>query len=139
MLALRVAATPERLELRLAADPTALARLRRALGRFLQPTKASEAEAYEITVACGEAASNAIAHAGTDADAHFEVDARRSGGDIEIVVRDSGRWKRAGATATAASASCSWRRLMDSVEIRRGESGDRGDACAAGYARPRSP
>ena len=73
LLALRLAATPpERLELRLAADPTALARLRRALGRFLQPANVSETEAYEITVACGEAAANAIAHARTDGDAHFD-------------------------------------------------------------------
>ena len=82
---------------------------------------------HEITVACGEAASNAIAHAGTDADAHFEVDARRSGGDIEIVVRDPLRPLEAGRrTSHRGFGLLLMETLMDSVEIRRGESGDRG-------------
>ena len=51
------------LELRLPADPAALAQLRQRIGRFLDAAGADEQERFELTLAVSEAAMNAIEHA----------------------------------------------------------------------------
>jgi PAS domain S-box-containing protein len=81
------------LELRLDANPQELAPLRRSLTSFLTAAEATEKEAYEITLACGEAAANAIEHAYGPGDAQFVVEMRNVDGSIDIVVRDTGRWR----------------------------------------------
>jgi anti-sigma regulatory factor (Ser/Thr protein kinase) len=94
VLALRdVPVTGERLSLRLPADPDALVLARRTLGNWLTAVQASRKDAYELSVACGEACANAIEHAYPPGDAEFRLDALRDDDDVEITVSDSGRWR----------------------------------------------
>jgi serine phosphatase RsbU (regulator of sigma subunit)/anti-sigma regulatory factor (Ser/Thr protein kinase) len=112
----------ETLELYLPAEPESLAPVRRALARWLRAARAGDAEIYETLVATGEACANAIAHAYPAGEAGFEVLATRSERQIQIQVRDHGRWRpprgeerRRGLTLME--------ELMDEVEIERGDSG----------------
>lgn len=75
------------------AAPASLLRLRRTLQRWLDEAGASETEAYEITVAASEAATNAIEHAYGPGRAYFEVDCRRAGPLVTVGVRDWGSWR----------------------------------------------
>jgi anti-sigma regulatory factor (Ser/Thr protein kinase) len=68
--------------------------MRRAVAQWLRLAGASEAEVYEMLVACGEACANAVAHAHSAvSDARFEVRAERDGPQIQIVVSDRGSWR----------------------------------------------
>jgi serine phosphatase RsbU (regulator of sigma subunit)/anti-sigma regulatory factor (Ser/Thr protein kinase) len=85
----------DHLELTMPTTMTELAGLRRAVGRWLGEVGAGEDEAFEIMVACGEAATNAIEHAYLTGAASYRVSCHidRSTEIVEIVVRDWGRWK----------------------------------------------
>ena len=83
----------DKLELRVEADPQSLARVRRALARWLRKSGVDGDDAYELIVACGEAGANAVAHAYPVGPAHFDVTASRAGDIVEIVVRDYGSWR----------------------------------------------
>ena len=85
----------ETLSLTLPAESRSLATLRRVLGRWLKAAGAGETEIYETLVAVGEASANAIAHAYPAGDASFEVEAGRLGADLEVIVRDFGKWRAA--------------------------------------------
>jgi anti-sigma regulatory factor (Ser/Thr protein kinase) len=84
----------DRVEMQVPAEPEALSSMRALLRRWLRHAGASDQEAAEILTACGEAATNAIEHAGTGNGSRFVVSASRDGQDIEIEVRDSGKWRR---------------------------------------------
>jgi anti-sigma regulatory factor (Ser/Thr protein kinase) len=77
------------------AEPESLAPIRSMLRRWLSHAGANELEIAEIVTACGEAATNAIEHAGTGNGTGFAVSGRRQGDEIEIEVRDHGTWRRA--------------------------------------------
>lgn len=81
------------LELRLPADPTALAQLRQRMGRFLEAIGADQEERFEITLAVSEAAMNAIEHAYGPSEAEFELHATIRAGVFHAAVGDSGRWR----------------------------------------------
>ena len=85
----------DQLELTMPTNMTELAGLRRAVGRWLAEVGAGQDEAFEIMVACGEAATNAIEHAYLTGAASYRVSCHivRSTQIVEIVVRDWGRWK----------------------------------------------
>jgi anti-sigma regulatory factor (Ser/Thr protein kinase) len=87
----------DRLDLIMPTDTAELAGLRRAVGRWLGEAGANDEEAFEIMVACGEAATNAVEHAYVSGAASYQVTCHidRSTGIVEIVVRDWGRWKPA--------------------------------------------
>lgn len=112
----------ERLELRLPAEPEALALLRRALGRWLGEASAGAEESYEISVACGEACANAIEHAYSPGDAHFEVEAELSAGEAALTVRDSGSWRQPRGADRGRGIEL-MKALMDTVEVEPGEGG----------------
>ena len=96
LLAIRIEPLPaERLALSLPAESRSLATLRRVLGRWLKAAGAGETEIYETLVAVGEASANAIAHAYPAGEASFEIEASRLGSDLEVTVRDFGRWRPA--------------------------------------------
>lgn len=123
LLAVHLEPLPEaRIELTLSAEPESLALMRRALGRWLRAAGASDAETYELLVACGEACSNAIAHAYPPGEASYAVVAHRRDGGIEIDVRDYGSWRkpRAGSVGRGLKLITE---LIDDVEIDRGRSG----------------
>ncbi len=81
------------MELTLPAEPLELGSLRRALQRWLAECEASEAESYDIILACNEACANAIEHAYGPGDASVQIDAAFSGDEVAITVRDNGSWR----------------------------------------------
>ena len=116
ILALRNLPVTDRFEAEFPTEPEALAQMRELLRRWLRHAGGSRQEIAEITTACGEAATNAIEHAGVGA-APFEV-----GGRIVDGARSSSR------SATTASGAqpregdqgrglSLMRALMDTVEV----------------------
>jgi PAS domain S-box-containing protein len=74
-------------------DPESLALMRGLLRRWLRHLGGADQEIAEITTACGEAATNAIEHAGSGRAAPYEVSGRCRERDVEITVRDFGAWR----------------------------------------------
>jgi anti-sigma regulatory factor (Ser/Thr protein kinase) len=94
LIALRVIpASLEDLRVRLPARPESLAILRGALRRWLADAGVTGQLAHDVLLSSGEACANAIEHAyGTDGE-DFEVVASLAGDELELIVRDSGRWR----------------------------------------------
>jgi anti-sigma regulatory factor (Ser/Thr protein kinase) len=111
-----------RLELTLDAAPTTLAPLRRALSRWLDANAVGAQAAYDILLAVNESATNAIEHAYGPGAARFSVAARRDGDAVEIVIRDSGRWRPARGEHRGRGLRV-MRATMDSVDVRRDTTG----------------
>jgi PAS domain S-box-containing protein len=93
LLILRNLPVPERFSAEFPSEPESLAPIRSMLRRWLSHAGADDMEIAEITTACGEAATNAIEHAGIGNGARFEVSGRRDGPEVEIAVRDHGSWR----------------------------------------------
>ena len=85
LLTLRNLPVPDRFSVEFASEPESLASIRSMLRRWLSHAGADDLEIAEITTACGEAATNAIEHAGTGNGSRFEVSGtprRRGGRDL---------------------------------------------------------
>jgi anti-sigma regulatory factor (Ser/Thr protein kinase) len=93
IVALKNGEIPAELDLRLAADPHVLADMRRILRRWLRAGGADDRDTVEITIAVGEACTNAIEHAYSPAPADFHLHASMIDGEARIVVSDAGRWR----------------------------------------------
>jgi serine phosphatase RsbU (regulator of sigma subunit)/anti-sigma regulatory factor (Ser/Thr protein kinase) len=94
LLAIQLAPPGDSLSLALPAKPSSLASMRRAVAQWLRIAGASEAEVYEVLVACGEACANAVAHAHSAiSDSPFELQADRDGPQVQVVIRDTGTWR----------------------------------------------
>jgi PAS domain S-box-containing protein len=104
------------------AEPESLAPIRSMLRRWLAHAGADDLEIAEITTACGEAATNAIEHAGTMNGARFEVSGERDGREIEIAVHDHGSWRTEREDDHGRGLDL-MRTLMDTVAVRPGEQG----------------
>jgi PAS domain S-box-containing protein len=122
LLTLRNLPVPERFSVEFPAEPESLASIRSMLRRWLSHAGADEVEIAEITTACGEAATNAIEHAGTGNGAHFEVSGRREGLEIELAVRDQGSWRSEREDDQGRGLDL-MRTLMDTVAVEPGEEG----------------
>jgi anti-sigma regulatory factor (Ser/Thr protein kinase) len=123
LLALQLTPPGKTLELELPARPASLAAMRRAVAQWLRLAGAREDEIYEVLVACGEACANAVAHAHPAlSDSSFEVRAAQEGSEVEITVRDTGRW-RPPADEGRGRGLAVMRELMDEVEIEPSEKG----------------
>jgi GAF domain-containing protein/anti-sigma regulatory factor (Ser/Thr protein kinase) len=83
------------MQVRFAAVPPALAKVRQVLRRWLHAQGALPDEIAALTLACGEACANAIEHAYPAAPASFELDAAVADGVVTLAVRDAGRWRPA--------------------------------------------
>jgi serine phosphatase RsbU (regulator of sigma subunit)/anti-sigma regulatory factor (Ser/Thr protein kinase) len=81
------------LALRLHADPSSLAAVRRELRTWLNHGGVGQEEANDILVACSEACANAIVHATDPSEPDFELTGTRANGEISLVVRDFGHWR----------------------------------------------
>ena len=81
----------DRFSVELPTEPEALASMRAVLRRWLRHVEGSEQEIAEIVTACGEAATNAIEHAG--AGTPFEISGQVERAPVEIEVRDFGAWR----------------------------------------------
>jgi anti-sigma regulatory factor (Ser/Thr protein kinase) len=93
VVALRNAPIEPDMRLRLPADPQVLSQIRQMLRRWLRSKGAQAEEIAAITLACGEACSNAIEHAYAPRGASFELEAIHSAGIVTLTVRDDGRWR----------------------------------------------
>jgi anti-sigma regulatory factor (Ser/Thr protein kinase) len=122
LLALKNTPMSDRFSVELPSEPEALASMRGLLRRWLSHAEGTDQEIAEITTACGEAATNAIEHAGSGGGAPFEVVGTVADGAVEITVRDYGAWRqpRDGDQGRGLSLM---RALMDSVEVSPGENG----------------
>ncbi|WFE27401.1 SpoIIE family protein phosphatase [Solwaraspora sp. WMMD791] len=85
----------DRLTLRLPAQATKLALLRRRLEDFFTAHGLSETDQFDLTVAISEAAANAIEHPVSPADSDIWVDVSIDGDELTASVRDSGGWREA--------------------------------------------
>ncbi len=122
LLTLRNLPVPERFSAEFPAEPESLAPIRSMLRRWLSHAGADDIEIAEITTACGEAATNAIEHAGTGNGAQFEVSGWREGPEIELAVRDHGTW-RSGRQDDHGRGLELMQTLMDTVAVEPGEDG----------------
>jgi len=113
---------PEEFNAEFPAEPESLAPIRSMLRRWLAHAGADDLEIAEITTACGEAATNAIEHAGTTNGSRFEVWGRREGPVIEIAVRDHGSWRSERDDDHGRGLDL-MRTLMDTVSVEPGEQG----------------
>jgi anti-sigma regulatory factor (Ser/Thr protein kinase) len=87
--------TDEPLELTTAAEPSALARIRRAVEAWLAGQRIDRREGWQIVAACHEACANASEHAYPPlAGGSIEVQAQREGARIVVEVQDRGRWRQ---------------------------------------------
>ena len=121
ILAVRLQAVGERLSLRLPAETNVLGSLRATLRRWLEAAGASEQETFELLVACGEAATNAIRHANGPGGGVFEVEAELDG-EVLLTVRDHGRWRnRRGSIGGRGLPIIE--SYVDTVEVQRGIDG----------------
>lgn len=123
LLAIGLEATPvEGIALTLPANPESLAPMRRSVGRWLRAAGASDVETYEILVACGEACSNAVAHAYPPGEASYSLETQRAGEGVEVRVRDHGRWREP-AAGSPGRGLVLIETLVDRLEIDRGQTG----------------
>jgi PAS domain S-box-containing protein len=122
LLVLRSVPMADHFSVELPTAPEALASMRSLLRRWLHHVDGTEQEIAEITTACGEAATNAIEHAGSVGRTPFEVGGRLEGRQVEITVRDHGIWRdhRDGDQGRGLSLM---RALMDDVQLSPGPAG----------------
>jgi anti-sigma regulatory factor (Ser/Thr protein kinase) len=131
ILAVRLGGPPgDRLELRVHANAGALSAMRRSLEAWLVRAGADEDEAYDVVLAVGEAAANAVEHAYGPAEAEFDVSAEKVGGAVRVAIGDSGRWRPARGEHRGRGITL-MRQLMDTVDV---ESGERGTVVKMGRA-----
>jgi serine phosphatase RsbU (regulator of sigma subunit)/anti-sigma regulatory factor (Ser/Thr protein kinase) len=116
LLAVRLAPLGDHVVTAWPAQAEALASVRHLLRRWLRQHGADDDEIYDITVACQEACANAVEHAYAPGAEAFEVEMRRTGRTIEIVVRDRGQWRRARGTHRGRGMPM-MEALMDSVHV----------------------
>jgi anti-sigma regulatory factor (Ser/Thr protein kinase) len=120
----RLTPTLQPLRLRYQARPSALASARASLRVWLEQAGASEDEVYEVIVACNEACTNSIEHPlrrpGAD---FFEIEAERAGDEVEVVVRDFGRWRDRGPSGDRGRGLEFINELMDCVRVSSSEEG----------------
>jgi FixJ family two-component response regulator/anti-sigma regulatory factor (Ser/Thr protein kinase)/putative methionine-R-sulfoxide reductase with GAF domain len=123
VLALTTApASTDRLALTLPAEPEALITARRALRNWLAEVGVDPEALYDITLATGEACTNAIEHAYAPGEASFDVEATRGDSDVLVTVRDYGAWREPRGQTRGRGLKL-MRTLMDDVNVRREATG----------------
>jgi len=106
----------------LPAEPEALIAARRALRRWLSEAGADPNASYDITLAAGEACTNAIEHAYTPGQATFDLEASRDTGVLTIRVRDHGHWRSPRGSNRGRGLKL-MQTLMDDVKVETTETG----------------
>ncbi|HYX80539.1 MAG TPA: SpoIIE family protein phosphatase, partial [Actinomycetota bacterium] len=116
VLALRPAALgPGPFRMDVAPEPRRLEILRHGIRRWLEAVAVPRGTADDVLVACMEACTNVIRHAGAP-DARFEIRLARRNGRIEATVRDRGTWRPEDPVGEGRGLEL-MRALMDEVEI----------------------
>jgi len=123
VLALTTApAAGDHLMMTLPAVPEALITARRALRNWLTEVGAGPEALYDVTLATGEACTNAIEHAYAPGDASFDIEALRGEDDVRVIVRDYGQWRPPRGQNRGRGLKL-METLMDDVKIRRDAAG----------------
>jgi anti-sigma regulatory factor (Ser/Thr protein kinase) len=122
ILAATLVSARDRFSFRVPADPGKLRPVRRRVDRWLSSLAVDPDAARDIVLACSEACANAIEHAYGARGGMVEIEGQLIGGDVEIVVRDAGRWRPARDNDRGRGLSVI-RASMDHVEIARGDEG----------------
>ncbi|MBB5960683.1 anti-anti-sigma factor [Saccharothrix tamanrassetensis] len=84
---------PPPLRRRVPARPAELAVMRRHTTGWAHAAGLSEDLAYDLQLALGEAAANAVDHAYTDEPGDFEYSVRHTSAGVQVTVRDNGCWR----------------------------------------------
>jgi PAS domain S-box-containing protein len=116
LLTLRTIPMTDRFRVEFPASPEALSSMRSLLRRWLRHLEGDEQEIAEVVTACGEAATNAIEHAGAGGSDPFELSGQVDGRQVQITIRDYGAW-RAPRDGDQGRGLSLMRALMDSVEV----------------------
>ncbi|HEX4720856.1 MAG TPA: SpoIIE family protein phosphatase [Thermoleophilaceae bacterium] len=123
VLALTTApASTDRLAMTLPAEPEALITARRALRNWLSDVGVDPETLYDITLATGEACTNAIEHAYAPGEASFDLEAVRGEDDVIVRVRDYGSWRPPRGQNRGRGLKL-METLMDDVTLRRESTG----------------
>ena len=123
VLALTTApASTDRLALTLPAEPEALITARRALRNWLTEVGVDPEALYDITLATGEACTNAIEHAYAPGEASFDLEAVKRDADVIVSVRDYGSWRPPRGQNRGRGLKL-MDTLMDEVNVRRDKTG----------------
>jgi serine phosphatase RsbU (regulator of sigma subunit)/anti-sigma regulatory factor (Ser/Thr protein kinase) len=123
LLVLRtISSSDERVVLEMPGEAPALAALRATVRRWLAASAATHEEIQDITMAVNEAVQNSIEHGHALNPRPFEVELYRASGEVVVVVRDRGRWRK-GSNTDRGRGIPLMRALMSDVGIRRGEDG----------------
>jgi anti-sigma regulatory factor (Ser/Thr protein kinase) len=93
VLAARLDPVGDRLSLRIAADPSKLASVRRNVTRWLTGHDVPTDVAADIVLASSEACANAIEHAYGPAEGSVDLDAAIDDEVVTVVVTDAGTWR----------------------------------------------
>ena len=112
----------DRLAITLPAEPEALITARRGLRNWLAEVGVEPDVVYDITLAAGEACTNAIEHAYAPGEASFDVEATRGERDVRVTVRDYGSWREPRGQNRGRGLKL-METLMDDVNVRREETG----------------
>ncbi|MFI0352105.1 SpoIIE family protein phosphatase [Actinomadura sp. 9N407] len=113
---------PPGLELALDGDRAGLAELRERLSEWLGTSGFEPEDAFEIVLACSEAAANSIEHGYGFEPGPIEVRAERAGDAVRLVLRDRGTWREPRVSDRGRGLHV-MRELMDSVEVAAGPDG----------------
>jgi serine phosphatase RsbU (regulator of sigma subunit)/anti-sigma regulatory factor (Ser/Thr protein kinase) len=116
LLTLRAVPMTDRFRVELPASPESLSSMRSLLRRWLRHLDGDEQEIAEVVTACGEAATNAIEHAGAGGSAPFEISGQAEGREVRLTIRDEGAW-RAPRQGDQGRGLSLMRALMDTVEV----------------------
>jgi anti-sigma regulatory factor (Ser/Thr protein kinase) len=123
VLALRLMPRPsERLDLTVPAVPGALGEMRRTLAAWLAAAGAGEHDSYDVILAVGEAAANAVEHAYGPVEAEFQLVAEARDGEAHLTVTDQGNWRPARGHNRGRGIAL-MRDLMDHVDVELCETG----------------
>jgi serine phosphatase RsbU (regulator of sigma subunit)/FixJ family two-component response regulator/anti-sigma regulatory factor (Ser/Thr protein kinase) len=115
-------ASTDRLALSLPAEPEALIMARRALRTWLAEVGVDPEVLYDITLATGEACTNAIEHAYAPGVASFDLEAMCRDDDVVVTVRDYGSWRPPRGQNRGRGLKL-METLMDEVKVRREQTG----------------
>jgi CheY-like chemotaxis protein/anti-sigma regulatory factor (Ser/Thr protein kinase) len=124
LLAVTAAATLDRLDLTLPAEPANAVRARTAIARFLNGAGMAD-RAGDLLVAAGEAIGNAIEHAYHGQPGALRVRGRRSGDAVTVEIRDFGQWHSDTASEGRGFGLPLMRAFSDGVDVERTPFGTR--------------
>jgi anti-sigma regulatory factor (Ser/Thr protein kinase) len=96
IMTVRLEAALHEIDMRVAAIPQNVGRIRSATRRFIDSLEVDEEVAHAILLATGEAVANAVEHAyaGEAEPGDVLVRVRADGEQAEVVIEDFGRWAR---------------------------------------------